>query len=249
MVRRKLTCNKWAVCTGWIVVVSYGMHRLLLVLLFVFPYSAQAGDVSADTLTLRNYGFHASIFLTNSGFGAGIGGSYPLSKEAMLTLDTSFNTIKDEREQVYFTGPFGESVVLFKRNYFIVLPLRVGLEQRLWREYIEDSFRPFIHVAGGPVLGYQWPYFDDLNNNGIREQNEDVRGIFNLSDGEFRFGVDVFLGAGAYMGMESRTASLRAGYIIQLFTEPVDLMELRPEIDRPSRRVLTTPVFRLQLPL
>lgn len=166
-----------------------------------------------------------------------------------MTLDTSMNSVKDEREQVYFTGPFGESVVLFKRNYFMVIPIRAGLERRLWSEYIDDSFRPFVQIGAGPVIGYQWPYFDDLNNNGIRDQNEEVRGLFNLSDGEFRIGAEVFLGLGAYMGDSPRTASLRAGYLVQMFTQPVDLMELRPEIDNASRRVLTTPTLRFHLPL
>ena len=156
---------------------------------------------------------------------------------------------KDEREQEFFVGFFGDTVVPFKRSYFLMAPLHVGLERRLFRESIEDSFRPFVQVLGGPALGLQWPYFEDENGNGIRDGDERKLGVLaGLDSGSFRLGVGGTLAIGAYFGESRRaTQGFRIGYLGSYFFEDVDLLEPRNEVESPTQRFFGTPVVSLYL--
>jgi hypothetical protein len=194
-------------------------------------------------------GFGASLLLTNYGFG--LGGLYrgTLGASTSLVVEASMGSGKDEREQEFFVGFFGDTVVPFKRSYFLMAPVHVGIERRLFSEAVEDSFRPFVQVLAGPSLGYQWPYFDDEDGDGIRETGEQTLGaLAGLGSGSFRFGAGATLAIGAYFG-ESRhtTTGIRIGYLGQYFFKPVDLLEPRVEVESPTQRFFGTPVVSLHL--
>jgi len=200
------------------------------------------GPINAEQGPRYESGIGGALLLTNHGFGIGGVFRHGLFGSTSLIVDASIGAGKDEREQEFFAGPFGETVTPFKRHYFLMMPVTVGLEQRMWATSIEDNFRPFVQLTGGPVLGYQWPYFDDLNDNGIRDPGEPVRGPFDLSGGSFRLGVGGLVAFGAYFGEgDGNTLGLRIGYAAQYFHEPVDLMEPRPEIVGPSKQYFGTP--------
>jgi hypothetical protein len=210
--------------------------------------SARAQPDPAEAPAAFTNGIGASVLLTNHGFGLGGLVRFGVAEHTSLVLEASVGSGKDEREQEFFVGPFGETVVLFKRHYFLMLPLTAGFEQRLWAETIEDDFRPFFQATAGPVLGYQWPYFDDLDGDGVRDPGEPKRSPFNLRGGEFRLGAGGVLAFGAYLGESRRnTFGLRIGYAAQYFPVPVELLEPRPEIEAPERRFFGTPVFSLHL--
>ncbi len=194
-------------------------------------------------------GVGASLLLTNYGFG--LGGLYrsAVGETTSLVAELSIGAGKDEREQEFFVGFFGDTVVPFKRSYFLVAPLHVGVEQRLFRAAVEDSFRPFVQALGGPSVGFQWPYFDDANGNGIRETDEAKRGVLSgLDEGSFRLGVGATLAVGAYFGESRRaTQGFRIGYVGSYFFEAVDLLEPRPEVESPAQRFFGTPVVSLYL--
>lgn len=220
---------------------------LLLILALAATPAAMAAN---DTLEVRPLtdGIGGSLLLTNHGFG--IGGLFRtgIGESTSLVLEASLGVGKDEREQEFFTGPFGETVTPFKRNHFLMMPLTLGLERRLWAEAIEDGFRPFLQLAAGPVVGYQWPYFEDHDGNGIREPGEPLRGSLDLRGGAFRFGWAGIGGFGAYFGEAGdRTFGLRIAYAVQYFLEPVDLLEPRPQIEQPSRQFFATPVITVHL--
>ncbi len=192
-------------------------------------------------------GVGATLLLTNYGFG--LGGVYrtAVGEATSLVVELSVGAGKDEREQEFFVGFFGDTVVPFKRSYVLLAPLYVGAEQRLFRAAIEDSFRPFVQVLGGPALGYQWPYFEDENGNGLRETDEAKLGLFSgLDEGSVRLGVGGTLAVGAYFGEGRRTAQgIRIGYTAAYFFEDVDLLEPRPEVESPAQRFFGTPVVSL----
>jgi hypothetical protein len=218
-----------------------------LVLLLAATPAAVAQNDTLDVRPLTD-GIGGSLLLTNHGFG--IGGLFRtgIGESTSLVLEASLGVGKDEREQEFFSGPFGETVTPFKRNNFLMLPLTIGLEQRLWSAAIADDFRPFVQLAVGPVVGYQWPYFEDFNENGIRDPGEPLRGTFDLRDGSFRFGSAGIAGFGAYFGEAGeRTIGLRIAYAVQYFLQPVDLLEPRPQIEEPSRQFFATPVITLHL--
>lgn len=194
-------------------------------------------------------GLGATILLTNYGFG--LGGVYrrAVGEATSLAVEVSIGSGKDEREQEFFVGFFGDTVVPFKRSYFLMAPLHAGLERRLFRASIEDSFRPFVQVLGGPALGFQWPYFEDENANGIREGDERKLGVLSgLDNGSFRVGIGATLAFGAYFGESRRaTQGIRIGYVGSYFFEAVDLLEPRAEVESPTQHFFGTPVVSLHL--
>ncbi|MEM1042457.1 MAG: hypothetical protein AAGI91_07485 [Bacteroidota bacterium] len=213
------------------------------------PLPEPLPDAPPEALGEYGNGIGASLMLTNFGFGLGALYRNALSETTSLTVEFSASAGKDEREQEFFIGFFGDTVVPFKRSYFLVAPLHVGIEQRLFRASIEDSFRPFVHVLAGPSAGFQWPYFEDQNNNGIRETDERKLGALSgLNEGSFQLGVGATLAFGAYFGESRRaTQGFRIGYVGSYFFEPVDLLELRPEVESPTRQFFGTPVVSLYL--
>jgi hypothetical protein len=204
----------------------------------VFPPPADSAAASYGT------GGGLALLLTEYGFGLGglyrvrVGGGTSLLAEASVSVG------KDEREQQFFVGLFGDTVTPFKRNYVLLVPLHGGVEQRLFREAIEENFRPYVQLSAGPTFAYQWPYFDDLDADGIRETGEDLLGPFGgFGEGDVRFGAGGTLAVGAYFGRSRRAAQgVRFGYTAHYFFEPVDLLELDPEVEEPSRRFFGTPV-------
>jgi hypothetical protein len=204
----------------------------------VFPPPSDSTEAAFDT------GGGFALLLTEYGFG--LGGLYRtgVGGGTSLLLEASVSVGKDEREQQFFVGLFGETVTPFKRNYVLLVPLHLGVEQRLFREAIEDNFRPFVQLTTGPTFAYQWPYFADLDGDGVREMGEELNGpLGGLGEGDVRFGAGATLAVGAYFGRSRRSAQgVRFGYTAHWFFEPVDLLELVPEVDVPSRQFFGTPI-------
>ncbi|MEM1116592.1 MAG: hypothetical protein AAGJ11_08805 [Bacteroidota bacterium] len=227
------------------------MRALVLSLLALGAASAAAqaperlAPLPPDTTAAR-YGSSGSLVFVLTEYGLGLGGAM----RARLTDDLSFVTEvalgagRDEREQRFFVGFFGDTITPFKRNYVLLLPLHVGLEHRLFREAVEDNFRPFVHLSAGPTLGYQWPYFDDADGDGRLDEGEERLGAFGgFGDGEARLGVGGTVAVGAFFGRGRRTTqALRFGLQGTYFPVEVDLLEIDETVDRPSRRQFWTPV-------
>ncbi len=210
---------------------------------------AQPGERLAppppDT-TAGRYGSSGAIVLALSEYGLGAGTAVRgrLTDDLSLVAELVIGAGIDEREQRFFVGFFGDTVTPFKRNYVVLAPLHIGLERRLFRDDVEDNFRPFVHVSAGPTFGYQWPYFDDLDGNGRRDAEEERIGAFGgLGDGEARLGVGGTLAVGAFFGRSQRTTQgLRIGFQGTYFPVEVDLLELDDRVEQPSRHTFWTPV-------
>ena len=220
----------------------------LCLLLVAFPARAQPDALfppPADSAAAA-YGTGTGVSLLLSEYGFGLGGLYRarIGEATSLLVEGSVSVGKDEREQQFFVGLFGDTVTPFKRNYVLLMPTHAGVEQRLFRETIEDNFRPFVQLTGGPTFAYQWPYFRDADNDGIREIDEDLYGPFGgFGQGEIRLGAGGTVAVGAYFGRSRRSAQgIRFGYTGHYFFEPVDLLELDPEVEEPSRQFFGTPV-------
>ena len=214
--------------------------------------SAQPLPAYAPDTTATAYGTSSAIVirLDEYGFGLGAGGRARLSSDLSLTVEAALGSGKDAREQQFFVGFFGDSVTPLKRNYALLLPIHIGLEGRLFRQTVESNFRPFAALAGGPVVALQWPYFDDMDGDGIRaEQGEELLGFFaGLGDAQPRLGVGGSLAVGAYFGRGTQRAQgLRFAFIAHYFPAEVDLLELDPAVEDPSRAWFITPVVSFHL--
>jgi hypothetical protein len=216
--------------------------------------SAQGADGLAPPLpdtTAERYTSSVALLLMLTEDGIGVGGAsrVGLSPDLSFTAEITAGAARDEREQQFFVGFFGDTVTPFKRNYAVIVPLHVGLERRLLRRQIEDNFRPFVSAAAGPSFAAQWPYFDDLNENGLRDAGEDRLGtVRGLGRAEARFGVGGSLAVGAAFGRNRRALqALRFGFTGHYFPTPVDLLELEAAIEQPSRRLFLTPVVTVHI--
>lgn len=226
------------------------LAALALVLLASGASAQPLPPMAADT-TAAAYGASTAIVLRLDEYGFGIGSAARarLTDDLSLSFEMSLGAGRDAREQQFFVGFFGDSVTPFKRNYALLVPMHIGLEHRLFRESVEANFRPFAALSGGPVLALQWPYFEDNNNDGIRDAGEERLGTFGgLGDAQPRLGVGGSAALGAYFGRGTRTAQgLRFSFIGHYFPAEVDLLELDPEVENPSRQWFLTPVVSFHL--
>ena len=141
------------------------------------PTRAVAADSAAgDTLAAPRYGTGAgvAILLTNSGFGLGGYATARVGPATSLVAELSLGGVRDERETKFFG--IGGPTIQNKANYLMLVPLRLGVYQRLFRSAIEDNFRPYVHLSAGPTLGWVSPYFGDCNGNGRFDRIADCDG-------------------------------------------------------------------------
>lgn len=211
---------------------------------------AQPALPAPDTARARyNTGGGLTFQLTEFGLGAGAVYRIGVATATSLVVEASLGAGRDEREQQFFVGLFGETVTPFKRNYALLVPVHVGVERRVFRAAIEDDFRPFVQLTAGPTLGYQWPYFRDADGDGVRGEGEERLGPWRgFGEGSLRTGVGGTVAVGAYFGRERRTVQgLRFGYAASYFFTPIELLEEDPAVEGPTRRFFGTPVVSFHL--
>ncbi len=104
------------------------------------------------------------ILLSNNGFG--IAGFYrhEYSRDLFGTLTFGIAESKDENEVEYYDY-FGQSFVPGKINRFLLIPLHVGVQYRLFADDITDSFRPYVNGGLGPSLVLAAPYNREYFNS------------------------------------------------------------------------------------
>ncbi|MDT0631760.1 hypothetical protein RQM47_05430 [Rubrivirga sp. S365] len=226
------------------------MRLVPLCALCLAASAASAQGARRDTAAAR-YTSSAAVALELSEYGLGGGGAVRLglSRDLSAVAELSVGAGRDEREQRFFVGFFGDTVTPFKRNYVALVPLHLGLERRLFREQIEDNFRPYVSLAAGPTLAYQWPYFDDVDGDGVRDEGEPVLGATGgLGRGDARFGVGATIAVGAHFGRGGTTQTVRVGFQAAHFPTPVDLLEADPaRVESPSRKTFWTPVVTFRV--
>ncbi len=127
------------------------------------------------------------VLLSNGGVGLGTFYRHEYSDVLASYIDFSISEAKDDDEREYIDY-FGNPYTPGKVNRFLVLPLFVGLQQRLFKDDIVDNFRPYINLAAGPTMIYVFPYNDDY--------------ITALGKGTPKYTVGAYAGFGAYFGAE-----------------------------------------------
>lgn len=213
------------------------------------PVLAQQRPADKDAEEERladTYGTGAGfeILLTNNGFGLGGYYAHRVTGTTSLLLTASLGAGKDDRELKFFSR-FGSGFIPNKRNYFLMLPAHLGVQQRLFSEAIEDNFRPYLQVSFGPTLGWEYPYFEDVNNN--ERYDEDIEQRFDalsaFPNGAARFGLGGTLALGAHFGLSRKvTQGVRFGYALNYFFDGIQLLE--PDI-KPAQHLFHTPVISI----
>jgi len=132
-----------------------------------------------------------NILVSTNGFGMGSFFRHEYTDEVSGFIDLSISEAKDDNEKDYVDYYTGQTYTPGEVNRFLVLPLFVGIEHRLFADQIVDNFRPYVTAAAGPAMIYVFPY------------NEEY--FSALGHGQAKYTAGGFIGAGAYFGSERST--------------------------------------------
>jgi len=174
---------------------------LLLALFIALSIPAQAQDLLRPDTT-RPIGrlrlepdpnaFHNSwginLLVSTNGFGLGSFYRHEYSDDISGFLDFSISEAKDDDEKDYYDYYTGQRFTPGKVSRFLVLPLFVGVEKRLFADEIMDNFRPYVNIAGGPAMIFVFPYNEEYFNA--------------LGHGSPKYTFGGYIGLGAFFGSE-----------------------------------------------
>lgn len=142
------------------------------------------------------------LLLSNSGFGLGLSYRRQYTEDLAGQVTLSVSESKEDKEVEYYDPYTGTSFVPGKLNRFMVIPLNVGVQYRLFREDIVDTFRPYVNAGVGPTMIYEMPFVIVTQNPSGLPTVEQVEFFSAIGQGTPHFTVGGFLGAGAYFGSE-----------------------------------------------
>ncbi len=180
-------------------------------------------------------GFNAFI----NDFGFGIGGTYRkgVSPYTELEFKLRIAGLRDPSEQT-FIGFFGQQTIPNKFQRAIVFPALIGVKRRLFAEQVSDNFRVYTSAAVGPALAFTYPYFNDANNNGFRENFvgnfERINDFFTgWNDGSAELGWNGELTIGIDFGDNfGKISSFQFGYVFYYFQDGIQMLTpTRPNLD------------------
>lgn len=176
-------------------------------------------------------------------FGFGVGGQFRrvLNRYSEAHLTFRINGIKDAREQTYIDAFFGTKTVPDKYQRVVSFPVTAGLKKRFLANQISDNFRVYGSFSTGPVFAYSYPYFNDQNNNGFRENNsqlyfsfERTNDVFTgLKKGDWHLGLTGSAEIGIdFSGNFANLQSFQFGYNFYYFDNGLQILEpAKPLLD------------------
>jgi hypothetical protein len=176
--------------------------------------------------------------LVINNFGFGIGAEYKRVLAPFMEGTATFRItgLRDVSEQTFTDIFFGQQIVPNKYRRALSMPLTFGVRQRVFARSIADNYRIYLSGELGPVLAFSYPYFDDLNNNGYREQFqfqggasyvEPVNDVFTgMGDGDWHLGMAGEFKLSLDIGQNfARLTSIQFGYMFYYFDEGIQMMQ------------------------
>jgi hypothetical protein len=140
------------------------------------------------------------ILVSNDGFGLGTIYRRTFTNELSGFLSLSISESKDEREVEYVDPYYYQTVVPGKLNRFLVLPLVAGIQYRLFRDDIVDTFRPFVNAGVGPTMIFQMPFVELTRLDGGAIQAKPIEFFNSIGKGHPNYTASAFIGFGANFG-------------------------------------------------
>ncbi len=174
--------------------------------------SAGAQPDSTETRFRNAWGI--DILISTGGFGLGGFYRHEFARDISGFVSLSVSEAKDERE-LEFVDYLGQTYSPGKVNRFLVIPLTIGVEQRLFSDQIIDNFRPYLNAAVGPSLIYATPYREEFFNS--------------LGKGHPYYTVSGYIGVGAYFGSDRNTLlGMNVRYYFVPFGSGIESLEAGP---------------------
>ncbi len=157
--------------------------------------------VSPDSTARNAWGL--DILISNDGFG--LGGFYrrEFSPDLFGFVSLSLSESKDSREMDRVDLYTQTVVVPGKLNRFLVIPLMLGVQRRLFREDIAENFRPYVNAGVGPSMIYTSPYTEFIQTP-LGPVARQVEYFKSLGKGQAHYTASAFIGAGANFGTDTR---------------------------------------------
>ncbi|MGA7161005.1 MAG: hypothetical protein WBZ48_08380 [Bacteroidota bacterium] len=151
------------------------------------------------------------ILLSNSGFGLGGFYRHQYTEDLFGTMSIGFSEVSDPNE-VQYVEYDGETVVPGKINRFLLIPLHVGVQYRLFADEILDNFRPYVNAAVGPTMVFTTPYSREFFNS--------------IGHGQAHYTAGGFVGLGAFFGSDRGTLSgINIRYYFEYIRRGIDSMQ------------------------
>jgi hypothetical protein len=141
------------------------------------------------------------VLISNDGFGLGLFYRREFTPDLYGFVSLSVAEAKEDRE-VELVDYFGNTFVPGKLNRFMVIPLTFGIQRRLFREEIMDTFRPYVNAGVGPTMIYAAPYTDvvTLPSGGLLFKQ--VEFFESLGRGKPYYTFGSYIGFGANFGSD-----------------------------------------------
>jgi len=102
------------------------------------------------------------LLFSGNGFGAGCSFSKHFSSSLSMNILLGLTGNRNSDELEYIDQSTGSTFVPDKVNRLFSFPLTFGLQKRLFRESLSESFRPFIGGGIGYAMILQVPYNQNL---------------------------------------------------------------------------------------
>lgn len=152
------------------------------------PQPRGSAEDSLQPKLLDSWGL--DILISTGGVGLGAFYRHEFTKDVSGFVMFSVSESKDDREMDY-VDPYGNIFTPGKINRFLIIPLMVGVQHRLFSNQILDNFRPYVSAAVGPTMIYTAPYNEEF--------------FTALGRGSPRYTAGGYIGAGSYFGTDKST--------------------------------------------
>src|SRR5262245_37771545 len=162
------------------------------------PDTSYVEGLQGNSSSLLN-AWGIDILVSNDGFGLGTFYRREFNPDLYGFVLLSVSEAKDDRE-VELVDIYGNSFVPGKLNRFLVIPLTFGIQRRLFREEILDTFRPYINAGIGPTMVVSAPFtkITVLPSGGLLY--EQIEFFESLGKAQAHYTVGGFVGFGANFG-------------------------------------------------
>ena len=168
-------------------------------LVFASPDSTGSEKSNESRESLRN-AWGLDVLISNDGFGLGTFYRREFNEDLYGFITLSISEAKDDRE-VEFTDFFGNTFVPGKLNRFLVVPLTFGIQRRLFREEIVDTFRPYVNGGLGPAMIYSAP-FTEITELPTGLTSKQIEFFESLGRGQAHYTLSGYIGVGANFGAD-----------------------------------------------
>ena len=183
----------------------------IILIPLVFSNAQQLGEMAKEKppeiFPPRSIGI--DFMFGEGGFGFGTFYRYNLSQSLTLFSDISISESKDESEMEYIDY-WGQTYTPGKKNRVFLIPLSLGLQQRLFENVITDNLRPYINFGFGPAMVVTTPYEKEF--------------FSSFSQAHAQYTIGGYIGLGANFGLDKSSLvgiNLRY-YVIKFFSKGVE---------------------------